>query len=203
MQNPILVDVDGVLADFVSEVLDFINNEHKLNLTHQHVTEFHIQKCFSAYWNESTDKFINSSGFASRLKILPGAQESIEELRKEGHKILFVTSPLAANPTWCYDRFEWLSKHFGVTWKDVIFAHQKCHVQGATLIDDRFKSIKEWSSFNKKTSILFEQPWNRFEQESPWKVLLNGTKIVDDYSWVSFNNWKHIVEYIKNGKVIK
>lgn len=163
MTLPVLVDVDGVLADFNQPLLDLLNDKHHLSLTNKDVVDFHIQKGFAQYWDEECEKLINGKGFCLNLKILPGAQEGIQALRENGCDIIFTTSPLVSNNYWHNERQKWLEKNFDASYKDVIFAHQKQYVQGRVLIDDRFKNVKEWAIFNKKPAILFSQPWNEKE----------------------------------------
>ncbi len=163
MTLPILVDVDGVLADFNKPLLSLMNRKHNLSLSNDDVVEFHMQKCFSQYWDQDCENLINGQYFCFGLDLISGAKDGVAELRRQGFDVLFTTSPLTSNKYWHHERQKWLERHFDASYKDVIFAHQKKYVQGATLIDDRFQNVKEWSKFNNKPAVLLSCPWNKDE----------------------------------------
>lgn len=166
-KDPILFDVDGVFADFVTKTVNFVNNRFKTAYRAQDV-HCDVRK-YMVEWDDACEAHVASEGFASDLELHNGGPELIAELMKN-HKVLFVTSPYKDSKTWGYDRQKWLEKHFGITRDDVIYCHDKRYVQGITLIDDLPKNCINWANHHDKKSILVDRPWNR-NDEIPENVL--------------------------------
>lgn len=162
MEKPILVDVDGVLANFVGAVLDFINEKHGTILTPDDIHD-DLNKSIPQYYDNDLIKFITSKGFCQTLQVLPGAKEAIDKFKSNNFKIIFVTSPYLNAPTWTYDRLKWLKKHFGAKRDDVIFARNKKYIDGLTLIDDLPRNCIEWHNYQNSLigATLFSRPWNK------------------------------------------
>lgn len=155
----ILIDVDGVLADFMGAVLSFVNTRHGTNFNHHDMYD-DFRVVIKEYHTQELENFIKSEGFCQMLKVLPGAIEGVQKLRDLGWDIMFVTSPYKDAPTWAYDRMKWLERYFGATREDVIFARNKKYVHGVTLIDDLPRNCIEWSRYNQACSYMYERPWN-------------------------------------------
>lgn len=157
--KPILVDVDGVCADFCGTVCDFINTKNGTSFTNNDIDD-DIRISLKKYWDNDVDKFVKSDGFSQMLPVLSGAKELIETC-KSITNVIFLTSPYYGSKTWVYDRIKWLEKHFNATRDDVIFARNKKYVNGLLLIDDLPRNCQEWCEYNSKSSILIDAPWNK------------------------------------------
>lgn len=175
MPKPILIDVDGVLADLCSVICDFVNTKNNTSFTNDDLyTDFRI--ALGKYFDTDVDAFIRSDGFGQMLPLTTNAQELIDACRSVSN-VVFVTSPYGTSKTWCYDRIKWLEKHFNVTRDDIIFARTKKYVDGLILIDDLPKNCKEWSEYNSKSSILVDAPWNKKDKEEGLVMRLSLDKI--------------------------
>jgi 5'(3')-deoxyribonucleotidase len=173
-KRPVLVDVDGVLADFIGKVLTKINirktrREGVLDVTCTSYDEIKtdIRKQLKSEWDEEMESLVRSPGFCKTLPVFLGSQKFIEDLRSTDRRIVFCTSPYKDSPTWAHDRGVWLKENFGATRDDIIFAHDKRFVNGIVLIDDLPKNIEDWSEYNETGKlgqavipVLFKQPWN-------------------------------------------
>lgn len=157
--NPILIDVDGVVADFHGPVIDYIFDRWGIKVSRDEITGGDIRKYAQGKWDDEAEGFILSDGFAQTLKPFPGAIEAIKSIM-ENNEVVFVTAPYLGSKTWDHDRREWLKHHFDINRDQLIFAHNKAIVSGMTIIDDKWETIVDWSHLNKKTSICFQQPWN-------------------------------------------
>lgn len=189
--RPVLVDVDGVLCNFVSKCVDFINNKNNLNIRHEDVVEDIVSY---DWWDEECEKFVKSPGFCSDLRINLDGVWGIKELRKMGEKVIFVTSPYKGSPTWSYDRTLWLMEHFNAERDDVILCHDKRYVDGKILIDDHPRNIFHWEQYNIQErggkGFLFNTPQNR--------VTKYGT-----YPFVRVGDWSKLIDKINHMKYEK
>ncbi len=192
--HPILVDVDGVCADFNKGLLDYINRTQGTNLTEDQITVYSTQEAFKQHWTPDVEDHVRSEGFCYNLDVIPGSIHAINELRARGYKILFVTAPYTRSKTWSYDRIEWLKKYFNASHKDIIFAHDKKFVYGMTLIDDKVQNVVDWSMKWRDTSILYSQPWNKAES----KLLYNSNNTSKDNLIHTVNNWTEVLKEINS-----
>jgi 5'(3')-deoxyribonucleotidase len=160
----ILIDCDGVLADFTKLYLDLHFAHHNRAFQHHHVTNFDFTACIAT--KEQDDRIWRhidqTPGLVRGLQWLPGAQDALEELRKLG-RVICVTSP-HHGPTWMPERLAWLREEAGFDKKDVIFASDKTPVGGACLIDDNTRNIRDWHCSKLRgewaEGVLYSQPWN-------------------------------------------
>ena len=148
MKRRFLVDVDGVLADFVSAYLDIVRAVTGRSHSPEHVTEFDIGKSLALSRDESSlvkRTLGNSQGIARELGVYPGAREGLAALR-EVADVYIVTSPWNSNPTWTHDREAWLEKHFRIKHDRVIHTSAKYVCCGDVLVDDKVSAVEQWQA---------------------------------------------------------
>lgn len=181
----ILCDVDGVLGDFVGDILTQVNSP----LKPEDINDWDM---FSLMENaRKGDKakvmdILAKEYFWRHMALLPHAKESIQNLRKHG-RVVFVTAPWIYKydrwlcKTWGWGRTEWLREHFDASMKDVIIGYDKGICQGDILIDDKYDNVCSWQKANPNgTAILVERPYST---EFPWEYRI---KICED-KW----DWKY------------
>ncbi len=118
----VVLDVDGVLADFLKPTLDV-----------PAVKPF--KKELYALWARK--------GLAASLPMLPGTQEAVALLRQYAD-IRFATSPMGANKTWIAERNRWLGKNYGARVVDVTHTGKKSDVVGDFFVDDKPDNVLEY-----------------------------------------------------------
>ncbi len=158
----VLLDCDGVLGDFTSEVVRFCNlyarktGEPEIRL--EDVTDFDILECLGfSEFQDQLDQHLAATNYCARMPVLPGSQAFVEKIRTMGHEVVIVTSPYSAVPNWGTERTRWLWRHFGVHADDVILAKRKDRIAGDVLVDDKLDNLRGF----RDRGILFDQPWNR------------------------------------------
>ncbi len=175
VKKPILVDVDGVVGDWVGAVLDYINNKNGTSFVNEDVWD-DLRISHAEYFTPDVDAYIRSPGFCNKIKVIPGSQEAIEGLRAAGQTIMFLTSPYDNASTWCHDRFAWIKKHFDLPRHNVIYAKDKRYVNGRTLIDDHQQNCYDWAEYQRRygschVPICVAQPWNQAQIEEKMRRL--------------------------------
>lgn len=175
------VDVDGVLADFMSALLKRVNKKHNVSLKTSDIT----------YWDWCEDginiyeEIVDASkddDFMENMKPIKGSLEVMNELF-EKYSIKIVTSRLPA--AWM-STCVWLKKYF--KFHDIIFTHGKDKTKDLTkvdiLIDDRAFATQVFVEKGGEKAILFDQPHNRegWEAENIDNALKLG-RIVRCETW--------------------
>lgn len=183
MQQPILIDVDGVLCNFIVKCVNFVNRKKNACVKYEDVIDDIIKY---SWWDKECEKFVQAPGFCSDLPLIEDAQWGVKTLRAFGEKIIFVTSPYKSSPTWCFDRTQWLVEHFQADRDDVILCHDKRYVNGKVLIDDKPKNVYDWEEYQYQPGILFSQPQN---------VKLGK---YDSHKFTRANSWKEVVNILKD-----
>lgn len=172
MKRPrILLDADGVIADFLTEALRVINKKSKRKgkerFTEQHVTQWDICKSVGMpeMWAE-IHKAARKPGFCKKISPYPHAKQGVNLLKEMG-EVFVVTSPLST-PYWTHERGEWLKEHFEIEKPNVVHTEAKHIIVGDVLIDDKFENIESWVNHHEYgLGLLWDAPYNR---SASWPV---------------------------------
>ena len=168
----ILIDVDGVIADFISYYLKEMNNKLNASFKYEDVMlwDFEEALCLDKYERNISKQILTTPGLANSLEAFPDVVDTILLLDSIAD-VYFLTSPLKISPTWVYDRSEWLCKIFGhELGSKVIHTKHKHLIPGDLFIDDNFENIVEWDKHNNGLACLWTCPWN---EEYKWKMRLD------------------------------
>jgi 5'(3')-deoxyribonucleotidase len=142
----VLLDCDGVLADFVGGFLKLVNARFGTSLSSADVTCWDIAEALG--WSreramEAYGLITECDQFAAKLDVLAGAVSGVRRLR-EVAEVYIVTSPWWSQPTWLRDRTNWLHKHFGITANNVVYTGAKHLIVGDVLVDDKTSTCEAW-----------------------------------------------------------
>lgn len=157
----ILVDQDGVLADFDSHFwerclqrgysFDCEPHEQRHRFATDHMTD---------KWERTHARFMvdHDEDWFADLPVIPGAVEGINALA-EVADVWICTKPLEAN-TNCRDgKAQWVREHLGTEWeKRLIIAPDKSLIVGDILLDDAIKL--EWLPRATWLPVVFPAPFN-------------------------------------------
>lgn len=177
MSKPrILLDCDGVIADFCTACFDLIERHTGDRHTHDQVTHWDLFKVVGkGHLKPLMKEEQTKSGWCINFPMYEGAQEGVRRLEAIGD-VIIVTSPMTA-PHWAYERTMWLDKHFGIPKARIVHAESKHFVKGDVLIDDADENCFKWRAEHPNAlTLLWDAPYNR-------SVDLAGTKIVRIKDW--------------------
>lgn len=184
---PILLDVDGVLADFVSAAVKIGNELAGTSYTAADITDWRmfslpgLREVESEIWDR-----INEPGFMAALNVFEGTKQAVQKLKKLGD-VAILSTPLYRSTTAPYERYVWLFEHFGIEWKDVVYAYRKDLVRGLILVDDKPENIESWCLANPDGyGVLWDRPYN--STCSPPKNAERSS------------NWNDVLEIVKNAR---
>lgn len=171
----ILLDMDGVMADFTGKLLElynYISNE-KVKLS-----DIKTDKVTKYVGDPIAIKRIKDSpGFIRMLEPIEGAIEGVHELVKKGHEIRFVSNGTNC-PSSGHEKREWLKFYFSKIWSKPPLAlmWDKSWVRGDVLLDDTPRNLQNLCPDTK--GLLFHQPYN---------ASVTGYDRI--YDWSQFLDW--------------
>jgi len=162
-----LIDVDGVLADFVGGSKPIIERLLGRKTTEADFMRWDVTVCLKEPdLKKQFDDAIDSPGFCTSLKPYPGAQDGIESIREIGYEVVFVTSHRLTSPTWVHERDAWLKKHFRASSYDMVHCMRKEFVCGDFILDDRPRTVATWAEYHTKSkAYLWHQAYNAYADE--------------------------------------
>lgn len=153
----LLLDMDGVLVNFVDGIISSFGIEAK----HDDWASWNYHKELG-FTDEQMWAPTREAGWWEALNPYPWAGELVEYLRSSGFKVIFCTSP-STDSKCPMEKVNWLRKHG-------LMDHGKNDYQmgpmkelnamsGAILIDDSDANVEKYQNAAGK-AILFPQPWN-------------------------------------------
>jgi 5'(3')-deoxyribonucleotidase len=94
---------------------------------------------------------------------MSGAKRAIDELRRDGHKINFVTARKSRRKVSTTKK--WLKTH-GVKYDGLYFDEDKTCIYADFALDDRVENFEALYEHTKGRAFLMDQPWNRHSSTS-------------------------------------
>lgn len=139
----VLLDVDEVLALFHPPAFDLIEMVTGRRYQAEEIDAWDIFSVLNEEQKKAVNAEIEKPGWCSRLKVAPGAQEAVRELRTMAD-VYPVTSPYHSVP-WVKERADWLNDLFGWKPTEIVHTGAKFLVSGDALVDDNPYHIDTWS----------------------------------------------------------
>jgi 5'(3')-deoxyribonucleotidase len=173
MKPLVLLDCDGILADYVGSVLDFVEKNTGSRPSRESITGWHVWDSIQdKALEEAFEKHACSLGFCDEIRPFDEALRGFPLLEQIAD-VHIVTSPYDGNPTWTHERETWLKRYFGVERRRVHHINSKHLTRGDYLVDDKPKNVREWL-LNRRDhylghGILWDTPHNRLD-EGFWRV---------------------------------
>lgn len=157
----ILIDVDGVICDFVSGYCELVEGVTGRKYALADVTDYDFTAfCLSIDERRQVEHLLFQRAMVRCLHALPGSQAGVAGLAARGAEIVFVTSPWRGHPTWASEREEWLGDLF--PGYPVVSTHAKYVCAGDVMIDDRPEHLQRWyASTRSGHPLLWDAPYNQ------------------------------------------
>ncbi|KAM9832450.1 5'(3')-deoxyribonucleotidase, mitochondrial [Neosynchiropus ocellatus] len=140
----VLVDMDGVLADFEGGFLKKYQAKYPDDpwISLEDRRGFWVSSQYGRLRSDLCQKAMSiwqSKDFFMELEPLPGGVEAVKEMAvMENTDVFICTSPIKHFKHCPYEKYAWVEKHFGFNFLDqVILTRDKTVVSGDVLIDDK------------------------------------------------------------------
>ena len=177
-QKPIvLVDVDGILANFIQAALDIVEDVSGKKYHHDDIKTWDVFDSLVEHKHLMDDVYgaLKSQHGCYNIPIYDGAQEGVRALQQVAH-VIILTSPFGGSRTWMREREQWLVNHFNISPKDIFHGHHKHLVRGDIFIDDKVEHIEAWSQAHPKSAgRLWTREYNKsstLPRVSTWEEVL-------------------------------
>src|SRR5574338_196722 len=193
----ILLDCDGILADFATPYLELIEQLTGFQYNTENLTNVEFLKGLDLECiDKDIRKLVYKKGYCRNIPVYEGAKKGVKMLQEIG-EVVIVTSPMVGGPYWMFERAEWLNTHFGIKKENLIFATKKECVRGDIFVDDHPNMYEKWNKENGPKSMICKYygsyetiPSNEngkaFMWERPWNKNAKGEKI---------SSWLEIIKY--------
>ena len=177
----ILVDMDGVIADFDQEFLQRWRKRHpsKFYIPLEERTAFFVKDEYPEELKPLVSEILLETTFFQEMVPVPGAKEALEEMQAKGWEVFICSSPLSTYGNCVLEKYKWLETFIGPSWvKKLILTKDKTIIKADYLIDDKpeITGMEEYPSWE---HILYDRPYNR------------GT----NKKRVTWENWKDVFDF--------
>ena len=171
------IDCDGVLRDFIPQLIESIKETHPEHADKILVPTSWDWEQWLPFWTEDeTEKYVFEDNFIDLFGIdCPPIQSSTEDWSKlkqwaedNGHELVLVSAQREQTKE-LTDL--WLDHH-GFDFKDRIYTHKKHLADVDILIDDSPSKLGRFKkqSINNGSPIVFKQTWNTKSQKSNMSI---------------------------------
>ncbi|NBR00933.1 MAG: hypothetical protein EBT79_07615 [Actinobacteria bacterium] len=179
MNRPrIILDVDGVLADFVGHTLTLIGDLAPPG-GREMFTSWDMVSVMSPDARARCAYGWRQPGWCATMPPLPEALSAVDRLGLRA-EVVYATAPMVDAPHWMYERSKWLERVFAADPRSIVFAHDKAHVWGDVFVDDKPENIDGWALAHPSgIAALWDAPYNR-----DWKPKHGNATRVDRWASV-------------------
>lgn len=165
------IDIDDICAQLMTEWLRRYNKDYNDNVTEREILGWGVGNFVKPECGNKMYEYLNDPSIYDNVKTTRGALEGVKQLRKWGHRIVFVTATVIPSAG---RKFKWLNDNgFNVSIKDYIEASDKSLIMADYMFDDRYENVAGF----KGTGILMTRPWNKNQvyhlRVNSWKEFLN------------------------------
>lgn len=158
----ILVDMDGVLADFERGFLDrwrAAYPDHPFVPLHERRT-FYLIEDYPPALAPAVREICCAATFFRDLPPIIGGLEAVQAMLRSGMEVFLCSSPLSDYRNCVVEKYDWVVRHLGIEWsKRLVLTKDKTIIAGDVLIDDRPSlhgiATPAWEH------VLYDQPYNR------------------------------------------
>jgi 5'(3')-deoxyribonucleotidase len=162
MKQQILLDMDGVLVDFLSGALECLNRDFNRNVTiEEYADKFGLWGTYDYYGittKEFWDSIHSTPDFWYNLKPMPWYKELYNFLSELGD-VTIITTP-SLDPSCAMQKLQWLDNYMGIKSDAVLLGSRKYLLAGnGILIDDYQVNVEKFKSAGGE-AILIPSNWN-------------------------------------------
>jgi 5'(3')-deoxyribonucleotidase len=185
----VLLDIDGVAADFVGGALDVLHTLTGIRYDSESVTEWEVFDSLpvtASICKAQVYATLKGTGGCASLRVLPGAIEGVRAL-SEHADLIAITAPFKGSRTWAHEREEWIERYFPGQFKYVIHTRHKERVHGDVFVDDKESHVNEWVDY-----------WSRREPGGigiHWSSPRRGEKL--HHLAVQAKDWSDVVKLVR------
>ncbi|MCO5945786.1 5' nucleotidase, NT5C type [Mucilaginibacter flavidus] len=148
MRKSIAIDMDGVIADEVIQLLTWYDQHYGVKI---HPAELNGRREEDVVpEKDAYSKLSAMPGYFRTTPVMPGAVEAVKKLAESFD--IFIVSAAMQYPHSLSQKLEWLGEHFPfISWRNIIFCGDKSIIGTDYMIDDHIKNL----DYFKGKTIMF------------------------------------------------
>jgi len=166
----IAIDIDDVLADYLTQLVKFHNRTYKTALKKSDFVSLNFWEIWGGTKKQSIEKVYRfyKTAYFKNIKPFPGSLETLKKLKKRNELVVITSRQYDL----IYETEAWLKKYFPGIFSGIYFSNNFsaegskfkksvfCDRLGIdAVIEDSFEYATECLKPNRKI-ILFRRPWN-------------------------------------------
>lgn len=137
-KKTIAIDMDGVLADVESQLINHYNEAYGTSLSKESIQGLSEEEAFKG--RDLLFGILNKDNFFRTLPVMPDAVESVRELQKNFE--VFIVSAATEFPVSLAEKVAWLGEHFPfIKWENIVLCGSKRIINTDYMIDDHCKNL--------------------------------------------------------------
>lgn len=190
----ISVDMDEVLVNLFDSWLDDYNTDYHDDLTRDRIKGWAVHEYVKPECGEKIYDYLGWPGFFYNLEPMPGAIESLLDLRSRGHDIILCTATPSSAPTGFHEKREWIKKHIpDFDTHSFVSTHRKDLIIADILIDDGIHNLRSFPNI----AVAVEKPWNKLEKQhadawaTDWSEVMEIIGLLEDDDEVYYDILEH------------
>lgn len=196
MKPVVLLDIDGVAANFIAGCLPYVyaitGHEHR----HDDIDQYMIEKALGLDEEQTKRLYehVCQEGWCRNLPPYEEAKTGVAELLSFAD-VVPVTAHFWSSKHWVYERGEWIVEHLGIPQTEIVHTHAKFRIDGDVLVDDKTAHLVKWKQHHPRgTAVRFLRNYNIHED---WRKP-PGTSEFPNTDWgVVAQDWPHLVRFLK------
>lgn len=174
----ILVDMDGVIADFSGRLHVIWQERHADQplkiLDRKH---FYVGGYEGSETGKRVQKILHEPGFFNSLAPIEGAFSALYAMIEKGHEVFIVTSAGISYPYGPTEKFEWVERHLHRYFlTHLIITPAKFTIRGDILIDDKPEIYRE-----------SDAEWEHVLYDASYNQSVTGKRRIN------WDNWQNII----------
>jgi 5'-nucleotidase len=155
--NTLLIDMDSVICDLMTEWHRRYNRDYHDNLTVDQLKCWRSENYVKPECGVKIYDYLDEPGLFLNLKPLPNAIEVLDRLHNQ-YDILIATSSVSNAFS---EKEKWVEKHLPFIGKyNLVFSHRKNMISGDLLFDDAPHNLKAFSSTG-RIAVAMDYPYNQ------------------------------------------
>ncbi|MDQ6812432.1 MAG: 5'(3')-deoxyribonucleotidase [Bacteroidota bacterium] len=171
-KKTIAIDMDGVIADTVSNFMAWYERDHQIRIG---LEAFEGKPEADGLPDNAVRKYVTTEGFFRSVPVMEGAREAVLKLSEKFE--IYIVSAAMEFPQSLFEKYEWLREHFPfISWKNIIFCGDKSIIGTDYMIDDHVRNL---DTFKGKT-LMFTAGHNAG---------------INHHSRV--NNWTEVIDHLQ------
>ncbi|MFB4162044.1 5'(3')-deoxyribonucleotidase [Geomicrobium sp. JSM 1781026] len=171
MRKRIAFDMDEVMADLVSELLERYNERFEDSIQPNQLVTQKLQDLRPHHTKEIYE-ILQEPGFFRGLAVMEDAVEVMKEL--DEHYELFIATAAMEVPTCFNEKYEWLREHFPfLTPQNFVFCGDKSIIHADYLVDDHVSKLEGFTGEGILYTAFHNHGEDRFTRVDHWKDIRN------------------------------